>query len=216
MRIIQLSKIAFVAISFLGLVLAVGCKKDEHDKDDDANPVETPQNPQNPNNPTDTVPNVVDSSSFIPGSTAFKNNMLDLVNAQRKAGCDCGGDKGYFAPTDTLTWNDTLEMSAYYHCWDMYSNNFFSHTGSDSSGIGERISRQGYNWVRCGENIARGQATIAAVVAGWMKSPGHCSNIMNPNFKEIGVSKVGEYWTQNFGTKSSNKNLLSTNSVSEQ
>ena len=34
---------------------------------------------------------------------------------------------------------------------------------------------------------------------GWINSSGHCSNIMDPKFKEIGVAKVGDYWTLVFG-----------------
>jgi len=56
------------------------------------------------------------------------------------------------------------------------------------------------------ENIAAGQQTAAEVVAGWLKSPGHCENILTPDLREIGVgvsvsqsSKMGIYWVQNFG-----------------
>ena len=44
-------------------------------------------------------------------------------------------------------------------------------------------------------------------MAGWLASPGHCSNIMNPDFTEMGAayaidksSAAGSYWTQVFGT----------------
>ena len=44
-------------------------------------------------------------------------------------------------------------------------------------------------------------------VAGWIKNPGHCANLMNPAFTEMGVafavdprSEMGVYWTQAFGT----------------
>jgi uncharacterized protein YkwD len=39
------------------------------------------------------------------------------------------------------------------------------------------------------------------VVDNWLKSPGHCKNIMNKAFKEVGVGRVGDYWTQNFGAR---------------
>ncbi|WP_315095738.1 CAP domain-containing protein, partial [uncultured Cellulomonas sp.] len=38
-----------------------------------------------------------------------------------------------------------------------------------------------------GENIALGYPTPAAVVAGWMGSPGHRANILNPDYTQIGV-----------------------------
>ena len=44
-------------------------------------------------------------------------------------------------------------------------------------------------------------------MAGWIKSPGHCANLMNPGFTEMGAglavdhkSELGVYWAQAFGT----------------
>jgi uncharacterized protein YkwD len=50
-----------------------------------------------------------------------------------------------------------------------------------------------------GENIAFGPPTIAEVMQGWFNSPGHCKNLMNPEFKEIGVAEDRTYWVQDFG-----------------
>lgn len=57
-----------------------------------------------------------------------------------------------------------------------------------------------------GENCAEGQQTPAAAVAGWMLSPGHQANLLNPEFQELGVgigtSKAGvRYYTQVFGRR---------------
>ncbi|MEH7453636.1 CAP domain-containing protein [Gottfriedia acidiceleris] len=49
-----------------------------------------------------------------------------------------------------------------------------------------------------GENIAHGQTTANEVMTDWMNSTGHRTNIMSPNFKQIGIGKVGTYWTQQF------------------
>jgi uncharacterized protein YkwD len=61
------------------------------------------------------------------------------------------------------------------------------------------------SWKANGENIARGQKTPEAVVAGWMNSPGHRANILNKNFTHLGVGARmtpdgSIYWTQNFVT----------------
>jgi uncharacterized protein YkwD len=76
---------------------------------------------------------------------------------------------------------------------DMGAKNFFSHTGSNGSTFTQRITNAGYS-------------TPAAVVDGWMASTGHCNNIMNPNFKHLGVgysyasgATYRHYWTQDFG-----------------
>jgi uncharacterized protein YkwD len=67
-----------------------------------------------------------------------------------------------------------------------------------------RAEAAGYDWRALGENIAWNSVTPEDVVAGWMRSPGHCKNIMNPSFTEIGVAYVqiadGQtWWTQDFG-----------------
>lgn len=123
--------------------------------------------------------------------------ILELVNNYRQTGCNCGSK--YFPPTNMVAWNDLLKNAAQKHSNDMKENNFFDHTGSDGSNPGDRISNAGYIWSIYGENIAKGYKSENDVVNGWIKSEGHCKNIMNPNFKEMGVANNGTYWTQVFG-----------------
>jgi uncharacterized protein YkwD len=141
---------------------------------------------------------VVNSSDPTP-TTVNKTMLLQLVNDARKKGCNCG--ETYYAPVAPLTWNDQLEKAAYNHSNDMFKKNYFSHTGSDGSSSGERINRVGYNWKFYGENIANGYTNEKEVIAGWLSSPGHCRNIMNKNYTEMGIAKVGAYWTQDFGSR---------------
>ena len=133
-------------------------------------------------------------------SSINKGLVLQLINDYRTAGCDCETE-GYFAPTTSVIWNDTLELAAKEHSTDMFTENFFSHTGSDGSSMSERIKRLGYDWKTCGENIGQGYKNEEQVVKGWINSPGHCRNIMNPNFKETGAAKAGDYWTLVFGAR---------------
>lgn len=125
-----------------------------------------------------------------------KKKLLALVNHYRQKGCDCGSE--YYPPTETVVWNHSLENAAQIHSDDMDKNNFFSHTGSDGKEAGNRIFNAGYNWETWGENIAYGYVTEEEAITGWMNSEGHCKNIMNPNFKEMGVATSGIYWTQVF------------------
>lgn len=129
----------------------------------------------------------------------FEQEVLTLVNSERtKVGCGA------------LTANDKLVAAARGHSQDMADNDFFDHTGSNGSSPGDRIEAQGYNWSWWGENIAAGYTTPAAVMDGWMNSPGHRDNILNCNFTEIGIGYVynahdtgsvnyRHYWTQVFG-----------------
>jgi uncharacterized protein YkwD len=140
---------------------------------------------------------VADNNSVSP--TVNKTVLLQLVNDARKKGCNCGNT--YYAPAPALVWNNQLEKAAHNHSNDMFRNKYFSHTGSDGSGSGERINDAGYSWKYYAENIAQGYPTEKEVVAGWLSSPGHCSNIMSRDYKEMGVAKVGDYWTQDFGSR---------------
>ncbi len=81
----------------------------------------------------------------------------------------------------------------------MHDHNVMSHTGSDGSDLRARADRQGYDWSNLGENVAWGYTSPQSVVAGWLNSPGHCANIMNPTFTELGVGLQGTFWTQLFG-----------------
>lgn len=131
--------------------------------------------------------------------------VLELVNQARAAPRHCGGRE--FKAAGPLRWNEVLAKASALHAGDMARNDYFSHSGRDGSNPAQRIERAGYRYRSIGENIAAGQMKPEDVVAGWLKSPGHCANLMNPGFTEMGVafaveknSRMGVYWTQTFGT----------------
>ena len=80
-----------------------------------------------------------------------------------------------------------------------------------------RISATGFDWSTVGENIATGFLTPAAVVRAWMRSPGHCANILDPAYREVGTGVSGRRiphasslfgtWTQDFGRLMSQRAL---------
>ncbi|CAF3776471.1 unnamed protein product [Rotaria socialis] len=53
--------------------------------------------------------------------------------------------------------------------------------------VGERVTQTGFRWSAVAENVAAGQTTINQVMTTWMNSPGHRENILNGNYKRIGV-----------------------------
>jgi uncharacterized protein YkwD len=128
-----------------------------------------------------------------------KTKLLELVNAVRKTGCNCGSTA--MPPAPAVTWNDKLAKAAYDHSVDMKLNDYFSHTALNGSSPGQRITAEGYIWKAYGENIANGYASEQAVMNGWLGSEGHCKNIMNGSFKEMGAGREGNYWTQDFGAR---------------
>lgn len=125
--------------------------------------------------------------------------LLDLVNEVRTKGCNCSGTNMPAVPA--LTWNDQLGQAAFGHSEDMKENNFFDHDGSDGSKVSTRVSAVGYTWTAVGENIASGQITEQEVMTSWLLSELHCKNIMSALFKEMGVGRSGNYWTQVLGSK---------------
>lgn len=134
----------------------------------------------------------------------FNATMLELINASRSEVRMCG--ELLREAVSTVTWNDNLAAAAAMHGNDMATNNFFDHTGSDGLGVGERATTALYNWRAVGENIAAGQQDQAEVHQGWLDSEGHCKNIMNNLFTEVGAacitdpgSDFGTYWVVVFG-----------------
>ena len=133
---------------------------------------------------------------------SFKKEFLETINRTRQVGCKCG--KTRMPAVAPITWNDMLEKAAMVHAKDMARRNYFSHTGKDGRSSSDRIMAAGYKFdgyqsYLAGENIAFGQESIAEVMAGWFKSEGHCKNLMNPGFKEVGVARYNDYWVQDFG-----------------
>jgi len=126
-----------------------------------------------------------------------KSQILYLVNKARSQGQRCSLFSSY-DPAPALQWHPQLEQAAQNHSNDMQRNDFFSHEGDNGSNVKERINRAGYYGKAYGENIAKGYPTEKRVVEGWLKSSGHCQNLMNPNYRYMGVATAGPYWTQVF------------------
>jgi uncharacterized protein YkwD len=146
-----------------------------------------------------------------PGAWArLEDDMLGEVNARRRAGATCGPYEGEpartFAAAPALTMHPLIRVAARLHSRDMGENNYFDHVARDGRTFSQRMSAAGYGgpfpW---GENLSGGSATAADAVAGLMSSPGHCRNIMNPDYRVIGIGYYNvdtgfrHYWTQNFG-----------------
>ncbi|WP_426204352.1 CAP domain-containing protein [Pseudomonas sp. TWP3-1] len=130
--------------------------------------------------------------------------LLEQLNVARSQPRQCGGQA--FAATTPLAWNAVLGGAAESHSRAMANNNFFDHKDRDGRTPGDRAELAGYSGQLVGENIAAGQDTVRKVVDGWLASPGHCANLMNPQYRELGAayatdpkSDAGIYWTAMFG-----------------
>lgn len=154
--------------------------------------------------PADVAVGAIDFSCGLNGAAGIEAEITQRVNALRAAGAVCGTTA--YAAAAALVWNSTLLAAAKGHSADMAQKNYFSHTSQDGRTAGQRITTAGYNWSAYGENIAAGQTTVEQVMTGWINSPGHCQNLMNPNFREVAVACVRNdaadyrlYWTMDLG-----------------
>jgi uncharacterized protein YkwD len=86
--------------------------------------------------------------------------------------------------------DERLELASQRHSEDMAERRFFAHDNPDGTTSARRMARAGYEAGLVGENLAWGggdEATPEHIVVGWMNSPGHRRNILEPRFEEIGV-----------------------------
>ncbi len=199
-------------VSQSGLVTTVGAGKTTVRASLSANPAAFLDFPVTVNAPAVTpapipapTPGPAPAPTPSTGISASEQRVLDLTNQARAVARSCGTTSYPAAPA--LTWNASLATAARSHASDMAVSNYFSHTSQDGRTFVQRATNAGYSGYHAlGENIAAGQPTPESVVAGWLNSPGHCSNIMSANFRELGVGvgtggSYGIYWVQDFGAR---------------
>lgn len=142
--------------------------------------------------PSSAAPEPTAAPSKTPDAqTSAEEQVLALVNQERaQAGCS------------PVTADRELAGLAQRFSDDMAARGFFDHTDPDGNTPWDRARAQGITDLG-GENIARGQANAQSVMDSWMNSPGHRANILNCEYKTLGVGAHfgpgGPWWTQDFG-----------------
>jgi len=134
---------------------------------------------------------------------AVSHRVLELTNEARRHARRCGRKK--FPATTPLKHAVALQHAALAHAQDMAARSYIGHKGFDGSMPADRATRAGYPGVSVAENVAAGQTTAEVVVNKWLASPGHCANLMNPRYSDMGVAyavnpagEKGIYWAQVF------------------
>ncbi len=127
------------------------------------------------------------------GIVVFVTELIVAHNAIRKG-------RGLKA----ITKDNMLQAACEAHCIEMAARGVMSHYGADGSNPFQRMTRAGYRFSWAGENVAFNYQSVAAVMDGWMRSPGHRANIIKRQYTNIGAACVysakGEpYWTVDFG-----------------
>ena len=128
-----------------------------------------------------------------------ETRALELVNQVRARGTRCG--ERSFAPAPPLRLSGTLGGVAFGHAADMAQHNYFEHEDLAGRTPADRVRATGYREKLVGENIAYGPKSTDEAVQGWLDSPGHCENIMDQRFAEVGIAAAsgqvgrrGLYW----------------------
>jgi uncharacterized protein YkwD len=142
--------------------------------------------------------------SQMSDSRSVGKTLLAQVNAARAKPRMCGRQR--FAAARPLSWNASLGAAAQGHSKAMAYGNYFAHQDPDGDTATDRARAAGFRGRQIGENIAAGQGSPGKAMAGWLASPGHCANLMNPMFTQVGAgyatearSDEGIYWTMMFG-----------------
>jgi len=90
-----------------------------------------------------------------------------------------------------VVFDNRLGVAAQRHADDMQANPGIEHVGSDGSTPGSRATDAGYNFRNLAENIAWGYSDEEAVLRGWIQSPGHQANNINPIYEDFALAKAG-------------------------
>ena len=181
-------------------------------------PPKPPQSNASPQLPQpNATPQPPKSSAPPTLSPILATRALQLINDVRARGIRCGNE--LFGPAPPVTLSSTLGRVAFGHADDMATNNYFEHRDLSGKSPSDRVRATGYQEKLVGENIAYGPKSVDEVVQGWLDSPGHCENIMDPRFVEMGLgyakshdSKHALYWVQVLATP---RNLATASARSE-
>jgi uncharacterized protein YkwD len=126
---------------------------------------------------------------------------LVLVNQVRAEPQQCGSRA--MPPAAPLRLSVQLNEAAGEHARDMAQHHYFEHRDRNGRTSADRVRATGYAEQRVGENIAYGALSTRDAIAGWLKSPGHCENLMDPDFQQMGIAFAREqganthvYWVQ--------------------
>lgn len=107
-----------------------------------------------------------------------------------------------------LRWNAQMTEAARWFSWDSVENRppgYCGHQDTLGRWPSERVPAFGYRGFCGAENCFCGYVSPEYAVDGWMRSPGHRANLLDPNSRELGMgyyrraSDGRGYLTQDFG-----------------
>jgi len=129
-------------------------------------------------------------ASHVYASAITPDNILNLLNQERtKRGIP------------KLVLDNDLNNAATQKTKDMVNRDYFEHFAFGSTPW-DFVKNSGYEYLYAGENLAMDFYTAEGMVNAWMNSPAHRDNILNPDFRDIGIGVVKGEFTENEGNRS--------------
>jgi uncharacterized protein YkwD len=134
---------------------------------------------------------------------AQMHKAVEQLNALRRQSAPCATAG---AAMQRLSWESRLAASAHEQAVDLAMQDRLSHTDSRNRGFGVRLRSSGYAAAGAGENLAAGQTDIEDTLQAWLASPSHCANLMQPEYRDVGLacvqrrgSRYERFWVAHFG-----------------
>jgi uncharacterized protein YkwD len=128
---------------------------------------------------------------------------VERLNALRHQAAPCAAAG---AAMQRLSWESRLAASATEQARDLAVQDRLSHVDSRNRGLGLRLRSVGYAAAGAGENLAAGQSDIDDTFQAWLASPSHCANLMQPEYRDVGMacvqrrgSRYERFWVAHFG-----------------
>jgi uncharacterized protein YkwD len=130
------------------------------------------------------------------------HKVVEQLNALRLQPTSCA-EAG--SSMQHLAWDNKLAASAQEQAMDLALRDRLSHFDSRNRGLGMRLRSVGYAAAGAGENLAAGQTDVEDTLQAWLASPSHCANLMQPEFRDVGVacvmrrgSRYERFWVAHF------------------
>lgn len=133
------------------------------------------------------------------------SQVLRRLNELRQQQVNCGDDLPR-GEAPALRWSDSLASSSASYAGELADRDTLSHVDREGEPFDQRLRKLGYAFRYAGENLAAGQRSLDEAISAWLGSPGHCANLMNERFSEVGLacarragSRYDTFWVVQLG-----------------
>jgi uncharacterized protein YkwD len=117
-----------------------------------------------------------------------QDKMVRLINQER-------GRVGVLGVRE----NGYLDESAHNKACDLRDRNYWAHYAPDGTSPWDFIHETGYNYYYAGENLCKDN-NVEVCMENFMQSPAHRANILDSDYRDVGIGICGNFVVQHFGS----------------